>query len=246
MATGALAGQIAVVTGASSGIGRSIAVDLVAEDALVCGIGRDGRALAELGRTVDGPGAMGRLVAYATDLVPDDQRRSVVERILRDHGGVDILVHAAGAIEFGRLATAAIEDFDRQYEVNVRVPYALTQAFLQALAERQGQVVFVNSSAGLRGSAGVGQYAATKHALKAVADSLRDEVNEAGVRVLSVYAGRTATPMQARVHEHEGREYLPDRLLQAADVSSIVIATLLLPRTAEVTDISIRPHRPPA
>jgi short-subunit dehydrogenase len=65
------------------------------------------------------------------------------------------------------------------------------------LRKRRGQVVFINSTAGLNASAGVGLYSATKHALKALADSLRAEVNSDGVRVLSVYLGRTVTPMQA-------------------------------------------------
>jgi NADP-dependent 3-hydroxy acid dehydrogenase YdfG len=101
--------------------------------------------------------------------------------------------------------------------------------------------VFVNSSVGLNARANVGQYAATKHALKALADSLRDEVNADAVRVLSVFLGRTATPMQASVHEMEGKEYHPERLLLPEDVAAVVINALSLPRSAEVTDINIRP-----
>jgi NADP-dependent 3-hydroxy acid dehydrogenase YdfG len=85
------------------------------------------------------------------------------------------------------------------------------------------------------------QYAATKHALKAIADSLREEVNAEGLRVLSVYPGRTASPMQAAVHEMEGRAYHPERLMQPEDVAAVVINALSLPRSAEVTDIYIRP-----
>jgi NADP-dependent 3-hydroxy acid dehydrogenase YdfG len=91
----------------------------------------------------------------------------------------------------------------------------------------------------------VGQYASTKHALKAVADSLRAEVDAEGVRVLSVYPGRTATPMQASVHEREGMAYIPERLMQPEDVAGVVINALCLPRTAEVTDIHIRPFVKP-
>ena len=93
--------------------------------------------------------------------------------------------------------------------------------------------------------AGVGQYAAMKHALRALADTLREEVNRDGVRVLSVFLGRTATPMQAAVHRVESRVYEPEPLLQPADVAAVVISALSLPRTAEVTDIHIRPLRKP-
>jgi NADP-dependent 3-hydroxy acid dehydrogenase YdfG len=87
----------------------------------------------------------------------------------------------------------------------------------------------------------VSQYAATKHALKAVADSLRAEVNSQGIRVLSVYPGRTATPTQESLHALEGKPYRPTRLLQPEDVAAVVMNALCLPRTAEVTDIHIRP-----
>ena len=110
---------------------------------------------------------------------------------------------------------------------------------------RCGQVVFVNSSAGLTARAGVGQYAATKHALRAVADSFREEVNADGLRVLSVFLGRTATPMQEAVHKMEGKAYYPERLMQAEDVAAVVVNALSLPRTAEVTDIYARPMKKP-
>jgi NADP-dependent 3-hydroxy acid dehydrogenase YdfG len=109
------------------------------------------------------------------------------------------------------------------------------------LVSSKGQVVFINSSLGLKARAGVSQYAATKHALKAVADSLRDECNASGVRVCSLYLGATATPMQAAIRAKQFREYKPQRLLQPDDVASLVISVLALPRTAEVTDIMVRP-----
>ena len=137
-------------------------------------------------------------------------------------------------------------ELDMQYRTNVRAPYLLTQALLPLLRRRQGQVVFINSSVGLAARAQVGPYAATKHALKALADSFREEVNTSGLRVLSVYLGRTASPMQAMIHAMEGKPYYPEYLIQASDVAAVVLNALCLPRTAEVTDISIRPmHKPP-
>ena len=127
------------------------------------------------------------------------------------------------------------------YRTNVRGPYLLTQELLPLLLERQGQVVFINSSAGLTARANIAQYAATKHALKALADGLRDEVNPRGVRVLSVFPGRTATPTQQKLCGEEGRPYRPARLLQPEDVAAVVVNALCLPRTAEVTEIKIRP-----
>jgi len=156
---------------------------------------------------------------------------------------MDILVHSAGVIALGPLESASLEDFDRQYRTNVRAPFALTQALLPMLRVHQGSVVFVNSSAGMNTRVSISQYSATKHALKAIADSFRAEVNSDGIRVLSVYPGRTASPQQAAIHQAEGKAYSPELLMQPADVARIIVDALKVNRTAEVTDISIRPMR---
>ena len=237
------AGQLAVITGASSGIGRATAQALAAQGAALCLIGRNRRALQAV---IDGlPARPPQVFLYEADFADDTNLSQLRAELERDIAAVDALVHSAGAFSRGSTCDADIEAFDWQYRVNVRAPYALTQTLLPALMLRQGQVVFLNSSAGLTAKAGVGQYAATKHALKAVADSLRDEVNSAGVRVVSVYPGRTASPMQEAIFRSEGREYHPECLMQPEDVASVVVHALLLPRTAEITDINVRPTLKP-
>jgi NADP-dependent 3-hydroxy acid dehydrogenase YdfG len=109
------------------------------------------------------------------------------------------------------------------------------------LKKGTGQVVFINSSAGLRSAAGNGQFSATQHAFRSIADSLRDEVNADGIRVLSVYPGRTATPRMEKYYQKESRDYRPELLMQPEDIAEMVTHSLRLPRTAEVTDMSIRP-----
>jgi NADP-dependent 3-hydroxy acid dehydrogenase YdfG len=182
-----------------------------------------------------------RARGYSVDLASEAAVRKFAREIDDACPEVHLLVHAAGIIALGSVEESDLIDFDRQFQINVRAPYQLTQALLPRIASCNGQVVFINSSAGINARQGVSQYAATKYALRAVADSLRDEVNEQGVRVLSVFLGRMASRMQAAVHQHEGRPYHPDRLLQPDDVASIVISALELPRTAEVTDLHIRP-----
>src|SRR3990172_2647962 len=164
------------------------------------------------------------------DLTAEEGFRGTPDLVKPDFGHVDLLLHCAGTITLGRMESAPLEAFDRRYRTNVRAPFALTQALLPMLKTRRGQVVFINSSAGINSMPNVGQYASTKHPLKAVADSLRAEVNAEGVRILSVYPGRTATPMQAAVHEREGMAYMPERLMQPEDVAGGVINALCLPR----------------
>jgi NADP-dependent 3-hydroxy acid dehydrogenase YdfG len=234
-----LENQVAVVTGASSGIGKAIALGLAAHGASLCLVGRRLESLqlvAEAAR-----GKTSQHWCYRADLAVDRDVEQLIADIQRDIQSVDILVHGAGVIWLGPVEAATADQLDGHYKTNLRAPYVLTQGLLPALKLRQGQVLFVNSSAGLTARANVGQYAASKHALKAVADSLREEVNPAGVRVLSLFLGRTATPMQAAVFAMEGKAYRPELLMQPEDVAAVAIHALTLPRSVEVTEISMRP-----
>jgi NADP-dependent 3-hydroxy acid dehydrogenase YdfG len=228
----------ALVAGGSQGIGRAIALALAERGHEVWIAARRPDPLAAVVAEIRAKGGVAE--SRSVDLVDDAARAALVDEVAADERGLDVLVNSSGMIARADVSEATLEDFDRQYQANVRAPYALTQSLLPSLIRARGQVVFVNSSAGLAPSANASQYGATMHAMRAVASVLRDEVNAAGVRVTSVYPGRTATPRQQMIHEWEGKEYRPERLLQPADVAAIVIAALELPRTAEVTDISIR------
>ncbi len=230
--------RIAVVTGASSGIGKAIALALAAQGGQVFLVGRQRQSLeavAELARAT-----AARVHCFQADLAAEKDIRALAAQV-QEWGRLDVLVHSAGEIALGRLESTPVQDLDRQYSINIRAPYLLTQLLLGLLKRSRGQVVFINSSAASNPGANNGQYAATKAALKALADSLRAEVNPEGIRVLSVYPGRTASRMQAAVHAAEGKEYLPERLMQPEDVAAVVLHTLGLPRSAEVTEIHIRP-----
>ena len=237
--TGTLAGKLAVVTGASSGIGRAIALQLATQGAAVWLLARRGARLTGVAAEIEQLG--GKAWTQALDVGSEPDVRRFADGLAKATDGLDVLVHSAGLHIAGRVADAPASELDAQYQVNVRGPYVLTQLLLPLLVARQGQVVFVNSSAGLNARGGVSGYTATKHALRALADALRDEVNADGVRVLSVYPGRTATPQQEAIHAAEGKLYRPERLLQPEDVADVVVNALTVARTAEVTDISIRP-----
>jgi NAD(P)-dependent dehydrogenase (short-subunit alcohol dehydrogenase family) len=232
-------GRIAVVTGASRGIGRAIALNLALEGATVCVVGRNPATLDVL--EAGAAPIKEWLVPCRADLEQDPDIISLASSLTKAFNGVDILVHCAGCFAFGNMSEARIEDFDRQYRVNVRAPYLLTQALLPALRARQGQVVFVNSSAGVLARAGAAGYSASKHALKAVADALREEVKHEGLRIISIYPGRTATRMQEQVSQAEGTPYIPETLMQPEDVAKVVLEALRLDRNAEITDITLRP-----
>ncbi len=232
----------AVVTGASSGIGQALVNRLVDEGTSVTALGRDTRRLASLSARA-GTGLVRTMTA---DFGKQDEVERAGTTLATDLPELDLLVHSAGAYSRGTLAEASDADLDLQLAVNLTAPERLTRLLLPALIRAEGQVAFINSSAVLRPQPIAGAYAASKAALRALADSLREEVNRHGVRVVSIYPGRTDTPLQAAIHAAEGRAYDPERLMAADDVAAAVLFAVHMPRTAEVTDIMLRPMKPPA
>jgi NADP-dependent 3-hydroxy acid dehydrogenase YdfG len=234
-----LEGRAAIITGGGSGVGAAIALALAAEKASLHLIGRRLEPLEAVRARARWLGA--EATCYQTDLSSESGLLELTQRLTSDLAHVDVLVQNAAMFVPGSIASSDLEDFDRHFRTNVRAPYRLTQALLPMLKVRHGQVVFINSSSGIAAKPFSAQYDATKHALKAIADSLRAEINADGIRVLTVFLGRTASDMQQRIHASGGKPYRPELLLQPDDVASVVLHALNLPRTAEVTDIHIRP-----
>jgi NADP-dependent 3-hydroxy acid dehydrogenase YdfG len=234
-----LEGQTAIVTGGGSGVGAAVALALAAAKVNVCLVGRSCGNLEAVAQEARRHGV--KATPYVTDLADEDDLDRLIGRLMNDLTQVDVLVQNAALYSAAAIADSAVKDFDRHYRTNLRAPYALTQGLLPKLKARGGQVVFINSSSGISAKALTSQYDATKHGLRALADSLRSEVNADGIRVLSVYLGQTATGMQSRIHEARGTPYDPERLLQPQDVASIILSALSMPSTAEITDIHVRP-----
>ncbi len=226
------------MAGATGAIGGAVARLLAAEGASLVLLGRDRARLRATAGELTGAGGVIRTVAGdLTEAAVIDAAGAESESL----GGVDLLVHAAGAFRAGAFETAPAGDFDHQFAVNARAPYLLTRRLLPGLRRRGGLVVFVNSTAGLVAGAGSAAYAASKHALRALADALRAEVNADGVRVLSVYPGRTRSRMQQEVCRGLGQHYDAERFLDPGDVASAIVEAAALPRSAEVVDLRLRP-----
>ncbi|GAA2272890.1 short chain dehydrogenase [Streptomyces ruber] len=225
-----------VITGAGSGIGAAVARRLLARGDELWLHARDAGRAKEL--AAEFPGAR-TLVGDLAD--PDKLSWAFSHQTLPDR--VDSLIHSAGVIELGRIGDLTPKSWHQQLNVNLIAPAELTRHFLPQLRTARGQVVFVNSGSGLRAFGDWGAYAATKHGLKALADALRHEEHGNGVRVTSVYPGRTASPMQAKVHRQEGKEYDPAEWIDPESVATTILMSLDLPRDAEVNDLTVRPGR---
>ena len=209
--------KVHLVTGAGSGIGADLADRLEA---------RGDRVV--------------RVTRADVDLADAEAVRRWAERL--EEPRLDSLVHSAGTVELETVADLDLAHWRRQLDVNLTAPAVLTAALLPALRAAAGTVVFVNSSAGLVANASWSAYAASKFGLRALADSLRAEEAETGVRVTTVFPSRTATPMQEKVHEQEGRTYDASRWIQPGTVSEAIVHVLDLPPDATVPEFTVRPR----
>ena len=220
---------LALITGASKGIGAAIARALAPSHRLLLG-GRDADALTALaGQLPDAE----PLVAELTD--PD-----AVADAVAGISSLDVLVHSAGVAPLGTVERASRADWQRNFDVNVLAVVELTRLLLPALRAASGDVVLINSGAGHNARPGWGPYAASKFALRAFGDALRGE--EPSLRVTSVHPGRTDTPMQQRIVAGEGREYRGADFLRPESVAAAVLAAVTAGDDAHVTEVSIRPR----
>ncbi len=223
-----------LITGAGSGIGAALARRLRDRGDELWLVARNaGRAkqLAEdfpAARTLVGDLGEPERLSWAFG------HQAVPERL-------DGLLHVAGLVDLGPVGELTPKVWQRTLAVNLVAPAELTRLMLPQLRLSRGHVVFVNSGAGLSAHAEWSAYAASKHGLKALADALRKEEHEGGVRVTTVYPGRTDTPMQEKVHRMEGRSYEAARWIDPESVAGAVLAALDLPRDAEITDLTVRP-----
>lgn len=223
-----------LVTGAGSGIGAAVAQRLIARGDDVIVLARDAGRAGQMEAAL--PGAS---VLVADLAQPGRLSWALSKQRLPDR--LDALVHVAGVVDLGTVDELPPALWEQQLAVNLVAPAELTRLLLPVLRVSRGHVVFVNSGAGLRANAGWSAYAASKHGLKALADALRQEESETGVRVTSIYPGRTATPMQERVHHQEGAEYDPGRFISPDAVATTILTALDLPRDAHLTDLTVRP-----
>ncbi|MGP4112074.1 SDR family oxidoreductase [Streptomyces sp. 4N509B] len=223
-----------VITGAGSGIGAAVARRLADRGDELWLWGRDAGRARELAARF--PGA--RTLVGDLD---EPERLSWALGHQSPPDRVDSLLHVAGVVELGEVGDLTPRVWQKTLAANLVAPAELTRLLLPQLRAARGHVVFVNSGAGLRASAQWSAYAASKHGLRALADALRAEEAGHGVRVTTVYPGRTATPMQEKVHRQEGREYAPERWMTADSVATTILTALDLPPGSEVTDLSVRP-----
>jgi NADP-dependent 3-hydroxy acid dehydrogenase YdfG len=246
MASGALEGRVAAVTGASSGIGEATALALAGAGAAVAlGARREDR-LTALAERISSDG--GRAVALPCDVTDEDSARSFVSEASSQLGGLDILVNNAGVMLLGPVEGADTAQWRTMVEVNMLGLLYCTQAALPLMRSAgRGHIVNISSVAGRRANAGSAVYNLTKFGVGAFTDALRQEVTGGGIRTTVIEPGFVDTELQGH-NEHpavrEGiekmREALPE-VLQAEDIAGAILYAVTQPQRVDVNEVLIRP-----
>ncbi|WP_309081741.1 SDR family oxidoreductase [Zhihengliuella sp.] len=219
---------VALVTGATRGIGRAVALDLGATHHVLVG-----------GRGADAVDALVRELPSAEPWVADLEHPPYAALPAR----LDVLVHSAGVEDGNTVETTSYETWERVFRLNVFAVAELTRQALPALRAAGGLVVAINSGSGFTASPKSSTYAASKFALRAFTDALREEERGHGVRVSSVHPGRVDTDMQHGLVEKLGEEYDAAYYLAPEDVAAAVRAAVDMPPRGTVETLAVRPTR---
>jgi NADP-dependent 3-hydroxy acid dehydrogenase YdfG len=223
-----------LVTGANRGIGRALAHELADDHHLILG-GRDEQALAALAAEL--PSAE----PFVAELTDETATAGAVAALDLPRGLAG-LVHCAGILVNGSVAELTAADWERNFAVNVTAVSELTRLLLPALRQARGTVVAVNSGSGYNAKGDRGAYSASKFALRAWTDALRQEETPHGVRVSSVHPGRVDTDMQHELRAAEQGEYEQERYLRPATVAAAIGYVLRAPEDAVVASLDLRPR----
>ncbi|MCU1693115.1 MAG: short-chain dehydrogenase/reductase [Frankiales bacterium] len=242
--TAPLQDRVALVTGASSGIGEATAVALARAGAAVAVGARRADRLADLVQRIEADG--GRALALDLDVTDEAQCRAAVERTTTELGGLDVLVNNAGVMLLGPIEDADTEDWRRMIGTNVLGLMYMTHAALPHLLARKGDVVNVSSVAGRTARSGAGVYNASKWGVGAFSESLRQEVTARGVRVVLVEPGAVATELTDHITHAGSKEQIEGfvkamRPLQAEDIAGAVLYAVTQPAHVSVNEVLVRP-----
>jgi NADP-dependent 3-hydroxy acid dehydrogenase YdfG len=244
----ALSGTVAMITGASSGIGRATALALAGEGAAVAVVGRRGERLERLAAEIGDGG--GTALPVCADLSEPAQAGDAVERAVAELGRLDVFVGNAATLLPGPISKSPPEEWDRMLDLNLRGLLASLRAALPHLLAAAAEslrgvadLVAVGSTAGRRSEHNLGVYGATKSAVAALMESLRRELAAAAVRVALVEPGHTATELG--LHGRPGIECgdgeVGVRPLDPADVADVIRYLVTRPSHVAVNDVSLRP-----
>ena len=245
-----LAGKVAVVVGASSGIGAAVAKALVEEGASVALAARRKDALSALQQEICSKHADARVHIQATDVAVREQMEALIQATTQELGPVDIVVSCAGVMYFTMMKNLKLDEWDRTLDVNCKGLLNVLSASLPSLLSRQaGHIVAISSDAGRKVFPGLGVYSASKFFVEATLQSLRLETAGQGLRVTSVQPGNTATDLLGMSSDREALKKYGEptgaKILDPQDVAAAIIYALRQPAHVAVNEILVEPRDEP-
>jgi NADP-dependent 3-hydroxy acid dehydrogenase YdfG len=247
---GRLAGKVAVVTGASSGIGAAVAVGLAREGAHVALAARRTDALEGVKRKMAAVGGGGKVLIHQTDVTSRTQVEALVAATTAQLGAVDILVSCAGVMYFTMMANVQTDEWERTVDVNCKgLLHCLSSTVPSMLSRGTGHIVAISSDAGRKVFPGLGVYSASKFFVEATLQALRVENAGSGLRVTSVQPGNTATELLGMSTDKEALEKYGEptgaKVLDAEDVAGSIVYAVCQPEHVAVNEVMIEPRDEP-
>jgi NADP-dependent 3-hydroxy acid dehydrogenase YdfG len=243
--TGKLTGKVAIITGASAGIGKATAIALAAEGAKVAIVARRGDRLEALAQRIIAAG--GEALVVVADITDDTQIQTVVNQTKTAWGQIDILVNNAGIALIGEIAKSDPADWRRMIDLNLIALMNLTHAVLPILqAQGSGHIVNVSSVAGRTVRTGIGGYNVSKWGVTAFSEVLRQEVSKQNIRVTIVEPGMVNTEIDSHITDATAKQRSEELRksitpLESEDVAAAIVYAVTQPTRVNVNEILIRP-----
>lgn len=242
---GKLEGKVAIITGASSGIGEATAITLASVGAKVVLAARRAERLNALAERIEASG--GKALPIVTDVTDETQANELVHSASAQLGRVDIVVNNAGIALLGTIDGADTSDWRRSFDLNVLgLLYVIHAALPLLKAQKSGHIVNISSVAGRTARAGVGVYNATKWGVNALSEALRQEVYKDNIRVTIIEPGLVDTEINNHITDQVAKQRIEERRqsitpLQSEDIAAAILYAVTQPNHVNVNEILIRP-----
>jgi NADP-dependent 3-hydroxy acid dehydrogenase YdfG len=245
MAAATLSGRVALITGASSGIGEGAAVALAAAGARVAVSARRADRLERLVKQIEDSG--GQAIALPGDVSDETVAKKIVAETVERLGRLDILVNSAGVIQAGGVENADTAQWRRVMDINLMATlYTCTAAIGPMRAQGGGDIINISSTAGRRAAGVFGPYSTSKFALTALTEGMRQEIGRYGIRVCIIEPGATTTEVSEGITDPKFRDAIRQHVnkegaIKPEDVAAAIVLVVSLPPRANISELLIRP-----
>lgn len=246
-----LSGKVALVTGASSGIGAATALELAKAGAVVALSARRADRLAGVVAQIEALGRPNRVkpraIALAGDMAVEAEAVKAVEDTVAQLGRIDILINSAGIMQAGGIEGADLAEFRRVYEINVfGTLYTCAAAVPHMIAQGAGDIVNITSLAGRKGGPQTNAYSGSKHAANSMTDAMRQELGGKNIRVACLMPGATETEVASGISNPNWREAIAAHVskegaVKASEIGQTIVFMLSMPRHVNISEITVRP-----